>query len=139
MRVLIIVSILGVFAAFLTITGRIGTTEINPHDPSFAFSSEPPWTANATSTVSLDVMILPSAINTLIERLVPRQELGSKQEDFGRAFSNEQVSWNLHRTDIEVSTIDSLGASAEVSGTVRAKGNDQANSRRYRTFIGWCN
>lgn len=101
---------------------RSSTTEINPAEPNFSVATTPPWTSKSISSVSLDITITPTALTSLLERLIPQQEKGSAREDFGRAFSNEKISWDLSRTNISLSTANGLSASTTFRGAVSASG-----------------
>lgn len=101
---------------------RLGTTKILPSAPVTKQGRRILDRSTSVSTVSVKVTVDLAELSSLLEDVVPKNEVGSQNEDFGRAFSNEIVSWNIARGGISVSSNGSLNASTSVRGSVRVRG-----------------
>lgn len=73
------------------------------------------------ATIPISVPI--AAVGEALERKTPKQESGSRKNSLGRSFARSELSWNLSRSPLQVSSRSgALNIATELSGEARATG-----------------
>ena len=79
--------------------------------------------AERLSRATIPVSIPIAAVEEALERKTPKQESGSRKNSLGRSFAESELSWNLNRSPLQVSSRrDVLNIATELNGEARAAG-----------------
>ncbi len=79
--------------------------------------------AERLSRATIPVFVPIAAVKETLERRTPKQESGLKKNALGERFAQSELSWNLVRSDLQVSgRSGALSVATELSGEARATG-----------------
>ena len=82
--------------------------------------------AERLSRATIPVFVPIAAVGEALERRTPKQESGLKKNALGEHFAQSELSWNLVRSDLQVSgRSGALSVATELSGEARAEGTFQ--------------
>ena len=82
--------------------------------------------AERLSRATIPVSVPIAAVGEALERRTPKRESGLKKNALGERFAQSELSWNLVRSDLQVSgRSGALSVATELSGEARAEGTFQ--------------
>ena len=82
--------------------------------------------AERLSRATIPVSVPIATVGEALERRTPKRESGLKKNALGERFTQSELSWNLVRSDLQVSgRSGALSVATELSGEARAEGTFQ--------------
>lgn len=120
-RIILVTFVLGViFAAGVFLSENVSRHDAErPTDKTPALEPLAEHLSRATIPISVPI----AAVGEALERKTPKLESGSRKNSLGRPFAQSELSWNLSRSRLRVSSRSgALDIATELSGETRATG-----------------
>ncbi len=120
-RIILVTFVLGVILA----AGVFLSENVSRHDAERPTDKTPALEplAEHLSRAIIPVSVPIAAIGEALERKTPKLESGSRKNSLGRPFARSELSWNLSRSRLQVSSRSgALDIATELSGETRATG-----------------